>query len=912
MLPLLRLITRSAKRLVLPLALCMAFHLAGAQTATSSPLISLVQPPQAAIAGGSTPSSMLTTTTVFPRTVTGTNGSTQTIQFRVNRSLSITNLSFAKSVGGKEEFKVLGTSGCNTDGSYSNIAGTVCSVTVQFTPAYPGVRTVPLKITTNEGVVSLGVTGTGVAPLAVLTPGIISTFAGNGTNVDSGDGGPVGSASFFNPSAIAIDSSGNLYVSTGNSYIRKIDATTGLVSTIAGNGTYDNTGDGGPATSASIAVPTSMVFGPDGALYFNSSTATDSAIRKVDMNTGIISKVAGNGTTTVSGDGGPAIDAGMQSLAGIAIDLSGNIYLADLGSYSVRKIDAASGIITTVAGNGTMGSSGDGGQATDAAAWPYSIAVDSAGNFYITSLSDAAVRKVDVATGIISTVAGGPYGGYSGDGGPATSAQIQYICPIAIDAAGQIYIVDSIDNVVRKVDTRGIITTIAGNAASGFSGDGGVATAASFKYPYEVTLDGAGNLYILDMNNYRIRRISSSASATNFPTETVAGTADSADGPRSVTLTNIGNMPLTLAALTTSSNPFLSTQDFTYSSSSTCPQIAAGGASASLAAGTSCTLAAEFTPTLAGNLTTNLVVTNDSGNLTGSQQTIALTGRASSSTADITSVTVGSLGTTRYLIGTTVNLTAAVADVTTPASTPSGTVVFRIYNGSNLLSTSAAVPVSGGAATYPFTTANTGTLTVQASYTTADPNLYRSSADMTGQPFVVVGDFSIYIPNGGNNVGLGITGGLTAPKGSMPAKLDVLVTPGQGGFPTDVTMSVSGLPPGAVASISPSTIAQNGGSTTATVTIDLSHVSVNAQQGVPLPFPKAPVVFAGIFFLGGFCWRKRRLGVPLLLAGLFAIVSTMTGCLQSTSANLSSYDLIVKATSGGVERSTNIKFSITK
>ncbi|MBI6545863.1 MAG: hypothetical protein HY692_03655, partial [Cyanobacteria bacterium NC_groundwater_1444_Ag_S-0.65um_54_12] len=227
-------------------------------------------------------------------------------------------------------------------------------------------------------------------------------------------------------------------------------------------------------------------------------------IRKVDT-AGIITTVAGS-SGWVLGDGGPATSAQLNQPHGMAVDVTGNLYIADRDNNRIRKVDTA-GIITTVAGNGTYGYSGDGGPATSAQLGkPNSIAMDGGGNLYIADEYNNNIRKVDTA-GIITTVAGNGTLGYSGDGGLATSAQFYYIYGVAVDANGNLYIADWNNNRIRKVDTAGIITTVAGNGTPGYSGDGGPATNAALNRPYGVAVNAAGTLlYISDANRY-IRRV---------------------------------------------------------------------------------------------------------------------------------------------------------------------------------------------------------------------------------------------------------------------------------------------------------------------------------------------------------------------------------------------------------------------
>ncbi len=351
---------------------------------------------------------------------------------------------------------------------------------------------------------------------------IITTVTGNGTPGFSGDGGPALGAQLYDPWDVTAYSTGNLYIADSRNHrIRKVDTTTGIVSTFAGNGTDGFSGDGGSALSAQLHGPTGVTVDSSGNLYV--ADINTQSIRKVDAMTGIISTFAGNGTPGFSGDGGPATSAQLSGPAGVTVDSTGNLYIADQYNNRIRKVDTA-GIISTFAGSGRYPSgsepisSGDGGPATGALfIYPSNLAVDRAGNVYIAGnfpgwLNDNSVRKVDATTGIITTVAGnGRF--YSGavptpvEGGSALSAQLNRVHGLAVDSTGNLYIAESASHRVRKVDPRGIITTVAGNGTPGYSGDGGPAISAQLYEPIGITVDIIGNLYIADSSNQRVRKV---------------------------------------------------------------------------------------------------------------------------------------------------------------------------------------------------------------------------------------------------------------------------------------------------------------------------------------------------------------------------------------------------------------------
>uniref|UniRef100_UPI001FE0E2EF NHL repeat-containing protein n=1 Tax=Spirosoma luteum TaxID=431553 RepID=UPI001FE0E2EF len=321
----------------------------------------------------------------------------------------------------------------------------------------------------------------------VNTSGVISTVAGTGISGFSGDGGAATAASLSGPSGLAFDASGNFYIADGgNQRIRKV-STAGIISTVAGTGISGFSGDGGAATSASLYGPADMAYDASGNLYI--ADIGNRRVRKVNTS-GIISTVAGNGFVGFSGDGGAATAAGLYFPTGVAYDASGNLYIADANNNRIRKV-SPSGIISTVAGSGGSGFFlGDGGPATAASlVSPTSVAVDASGNLYIAELNNARIRKVSTS-GIISTVAGNGSQGFSGDGGPATAASLVSPTSVAVDASGNLYIADFDNHRIRKVSTSGIISTVVGTGVAGFSGDGGPATGALLYRPSGVVVDG--------------------------------------------------------------------------------------------------------------------------------------------------------------------------------------------------------------------------------------------------------------------------------------------------------------------------------------------------------------------------------------------------------------------------------------
>lgn len=343
---------------------------------------------------------------------------------------------------------------------------------------------------------------------------------GTGIPGYSGDGGPATLAEIGLPRSVFVDRDGNLFVSDAqNHVVRKVDTSTGIIETVAGDGfradvlTGRYTGDGGPATEASLSTPEGIFVDLLGNLYI--AERRNDRIRRVDGSDGRISTIAGVGVEGFSGDGGPATLAALHDPTGVWLDRVGNIFIADLGNQRIRRVDAASGTIETVAGSGEAGYSGDGGPSSEATfRGPIAVFVDRAGSIYINDTGNVRVRKVDVS-GRIQTIVGGQSAlgealgldprGFSGDGGSATDARTAGGKDIFIDAAGVLYLADEDNDRVRRVGTDGIITTAAGGGFRGPFVPPGPATEAWLTDPKGVYVDGSGNLYIADEDNHMVR-----------------------------------------------------------------------------------------------------------------------------------------------------------------------------------------------------------------------------------------------------------------------------------------------------------------------------------------------------------------------------------------------------------------------
>lgn len=337
---------------------------------------------------------------------------------------------------------------------------------------------------------------------------IINTIAGQGKTAGfSGDGGLAIDAKLNHPENVCINKYGDIYiVDAENNRIRKIIAATGIITTIAGTGVAGYNGDNIPATNAQLFIPMDICI--DTAENIFVSDILNRRIRKINSKTGVISTIAGNGTQGNSGDGGQATDAQINGVTGLSTDKNGNLYLADNDNNNVRMIDVQTGVISTIAGTGITGYNGDNGLATNATLHqPCQISLNSRGDIFISDNINNAIRRVDHETRIITTIAGTGTEGHSGDGGPATSANLRKPYGISVDYNDNLFIAEFWNGVVRRIDDKtGIIITVAGFDTVGYSGDGGPATAARIA-PAGISVDKHGTIFISDYGNHCIRKV---------------------------------------------------------------------------------------------------------------------------------------------------------------------------------------------------------------------------------------------------------------------------------------------------------------------------------------------------------------------------------------------------------------------
>jgi len=389
-------------------------------------------------------------------------------------------------------------------------AGMITTVAGTGTPGYNG-GSIPAASAELDGPWGVAVDASGNLYIAdtdnnrirKVAGGVITTVAGDAGFGYAGDNVAATSTSLYAPFGVALDASGNLYIAdTVNYRLRKVSG--GIITTLAGGGAP--VGQNGPAINAQLESPMGIAVDPSGNLYIADSVAS----RVFEVSAGIIGVAAGNGINGFGGDGGPPTSANLAGPMGVAVSSSGPLYIADFINECIWEVSG--GVITTVAGNGTIYDSGDNGPAVNAGlGGPVGGAVDSSGNLYIVDNSSSTIREI--SNGTITTVAGNGTQGYGGDGGPATHAELYTPWGVAVDSSRNIYIADTYNDRIRKV-SNGVITTVAGAGVEGYNGDGGPATSALLSQPEGVAVDSSGNLYIADSGNGRVRKVSGGVIAT--------------------------------------------------------------------------------------------------------------------------------------------------------------------------------------------------------------------------------------------------------------------------------------------------------------------------------------------------------------------------------------------------------------
>jgi sugar lactone lactonase YvrE len=589
------------------------------------------------------------------------------------------------------------------------------------------------------------------------TTKIVTTVVGSG---GVGDGGPATSASLYYPRNPALDADGDLYlIDAQNNRVREISAADQTISTVVGTGIPCARpalpcGDGGPAADAALFMPRTVTIEPSGTLLV--ADDGDNRIREVDGSTGIITTIVGSGNLCAApfstcGDGGPALSASLNDARGAVLDAAGNLYFVDAQDNRVREVDT-SGTITTVAGNGPDGNapvgcipagnlSGDGGPAVNATLdCPLGLDIDASGNLYVADTDNNVIRKIDTGTPrIITTIAGTGTAGHSGDGGLATSAMLNTPDRVSVNGAGNFFISDSGNNRIRRVDgTSKIITEFAGTGNFAFGGDGGPAVSASFATPVGVVVTPEGNMYVGDVFNNRIRKVLLTPNiALSSTTAAFANQPINASATLPVTLTNSGDAPLAISDIAITEGAFsLAT------SANPCP-----AAPATLAIGAACELEIAFEPTQFIAYAGTITIT-DNAPTAGSVQTITLSGMG----AAALTVTVSGAGTVT-------SAPAGISCPTTCSATFAGNsaVVLTATASTGSTFTSFSAPCTPAS---PQTTPPTCTVTMSAAETvTATFNTTATGTILIAPPTLTFGSQAVGATSATQTVTASNTGG---------------------------------------------------------------------------------------------------------------------------------------------------------
>ncbi len=629
----------------------------------------------------------------FPATSIGSSSSAQTILVQLQGTTPISNVNASATRSGSKEFSIESLSGCVIDGTTSNVAGTICTVTVAFNPSYPGMRAGTIVVSNGKSTIgTIGLYGIGVGPELVESPGLMNIIAGGGNSFPSITSQSATSTQLAYPYGIAIDDVGNLYIAdTWNNLIEEVDAKTGKLRVIAGGGQTVPSSIPESAINAELSAPTNLVL--DGAQNLYISDMGNNLIEKIDASTGNIVVVAGGGGSLATTDSQLATNVMLNWPYGLALDSAGNLYIGDSGNYFVEKLSLANNQLTVVAGGGGSLPGSTPIAATAALFIPYGLAVDTKQNIYIADFLSGMIEKVEPGSGLLASVAGG--GGTVPGIAPilATDAFLSGPYNVAVDGAGDLYVADTGNNLIEKVDaSSGQIRRVAGGGYLASSDSFQPATSAALQQPIDIAIDGNGNLYVAEFGSGAIDQVGISA-VLPFSSLLVGETSPT----QSAWIANIGNASLTLNAL---NNP----PDYPLQGGGSCT-VGANSAQI-LASGDSCNLPYVFQPTTGGTLNEIATLTDDSLGTQNAQHQIFLNGTSLS----IVTTLALSASPSQTTVGNSVALTATVLS---SQGVPTGTVTFS--SGATVLGSTA---VNGsGIAALNTTVLAVGTDTVTAKYT---------------------------------------------------------------------------------------------------------------------------------------------------------------------------------------------------
>jgi sugar lactone lactonase YvrE len=705
-----------------------------------------------------------------------------------------------------------------------------CTESVTFTPAYPGLRMGAVVLLDGSGNVlaTQYISGIGLGGMGVLVPGNLITVAGVYRTWTSTENGiPATSANLDQPASVTFDGAGNLYIAdSAHNQIRKVTApvppaVSGTISLFAGTGDSGYSGDGSQASNSTLNSPSGVALDGAGNRYI--ADTGNNVVRMVAASTGVITTVAGPGTPGTLGDNGPATSAYLDTPWGITVDASGNLYIADTYNQRVRRVAAATGTITTVAGNGNPSGlgdgkgtySGDGHQATLAGlSLPQAVAFDASGNMYIPDSANNVIRRVNPA-GIISTFAGHLPGtaGFSGDGGLATAATLNTPSGVAVDPAGNVYISDTQNTRIRKVNsTTNSIASIAVNGWNAISPSGALESEPIYA-PIGLFLDGYGDLYFADYFYMLIEKLQSNEAVLNF-----TGTAvqvGSKSLPQTQTVENDGNAGLDLTAFTPDSNAAVN------DGTTTCPLPLP----TLLASDTSCQIGVVFAPSATAVFPSGATSEQLDGNVDVYGNTVNFPGNTENFPLDIvlfgtaTPVNATQLALTSKPnpsdFGQIVTFTATVT-AGTGAGTPVGTVTFM--DGANTLASAVALN-SSGVATYATSALAVGQHKITASFTSAATSNFLPSSSPS--PLV-------QIVNEVTTTALATSGTPSVLGASVTFTATVAIS-GGGGVPPDGTVTFTDTTTGTI--LGSATLGASGIVTVATTVLTQGTHSITAVYG---------------------------------------------------------------------------------
>jgi hypothetical protein len=765
-------------------------------------------------------------------------------------------------------------------------------------------------------------------------PGVITTVIGTGTSGTAGNGSAATSATITTPFSARSDINGNLYVTDASSEVRKVTAATGIINLFAGTGSAGYNGDNIPATTATISSARGLSISAAGDVFISDSgnnrvrvvyeggTAAATLIHAENSSIGALSvgniyTVAGGGTNT----GSLGTQQSLSSPRGILLDSNGNVYIADITNNKVRVLyvagSALAALITlenptvitpvvggmyTLAGNGAGVDGADGGLATSSPVnEPSDMGFDAVGNLYIAEYGGAKIRKLTATTGLLSTVAGTGVSGFNGDTpGPALTAQFSSPRGLWVDGGGNIYIADSANSRIRKIDVAGTIMTVAGGGTT--TGDGGAANVALVNQPHSVALDPSGNILIASNADNRVRSVNAVSSILNFPNTTIG----SASAAQTVTIANIGGLPITLSAINVPTGFTQSTGNTGDCTSSTV-----------LAAGADCAIRLVFSPVASGSANGTLTVTTNGGNAPSGVVSIQLVAlgaypNAVTSTIALTVKPSASPYTSAQVdLGDTVTFTATVATNAGSGgvlTSPTGTITFK--SGSTVLGTAPLTYTGVASATLTVSTLPLGTSLITASY--SGDTVYQpvNSTSDTVTVYNAAGDFTLSVtsPNSVNT----ITSGSIA--------IYALNVSATGGFDQTITFSCVNPPALATCVFDPTLYTPLIGSSGKNIGLVIYTAPINGPNGPHASLGHGPALwgFGGVV-AAVLLWmpfvsvqnRRRLRGAVLLFVLGICTAAGVGGCGNGSAATAATtapgtYTINVNAVAGSTTHSLTV------